>query len=76
MVFSKGKVVTANEVLSAGPQSQPLLETAIITLMHLALESEKIELEVLFEAMISACVTSFFLSCFVWGWGEGNLSQL
>ena len=48
MIFSKDRVVTAKEVLAAGPQAGSLLETTIITLMHLAVESEKIELEVLF----------------------------
>ena len=43
----KGKIVTAEEVLAAGPQPRPRMETAIITLMHLAFHSEKIELEVL-----------------------------
>lgn len=59
MVFSKEKVVTANEVLSAGPQARPSLETAIITLMHLALESDKIELEVLFGTKLSYIYASF-----------------
>ncbi|KAI5683411.1 hypothetical protein M9H77_04639 [Catharanthus roseus] len=59
VVFSKGKVVTANEVLSAGPQSQPLLETAIITLMHLALESEKIELEAVFMICVVAAIEPY-----------------
>ena len=46
MVSSKEKLVTAREVLAAGPQPQPMLETVIITLMHLAFYSEKVELEV------------------------------
>ncbi|RDY13104.1 Serine/threonine-protein kinase ATM, partial [Mucuna pruriens] len=44
MVFySKGKVIDAKEVLAAGPQPQPVMETVVITLMHLALHSEKID---------------------------------
>lgn len=46
MVYSKGKVVNAKEVLAAGPQPQPIMETVLITLMHVALHSEKVELEV------------------------------
>lgn len=46
VVSSKGKIVTAKEVLAAGPHPRPLMETIIITLMHLALHSEKLELEV------------------------------
>jgi len=46
VVYSKGKVIHAKEVLAAGPQPQPIMETVVITLMHLALHSEKIELEV------------------------------
>ncbi|KAJ4840216.1 hypothetical protein Tsubulata_002970 [Turnera subulata] len=49
---SKGKLVTAKEFLDAGPQPFPRMETTLITLMHLALHSEKIELEAVF--MISA----------------------
>lgn len=44
--MSKEKLVTAREVLAAGPQPRPTMETVIITLMHLALYSEKVELEV------------------------------
>uniref|UniRef100_A0A2P2JCU5 Serine/threonine-protein kinase ATM n=1 Tax=Rhizophora mucronata TaxID=61149 RepID=A0A2P2JCU5_RHIMU len=43
---SKGKLVTAKDVLAVGPQPRPILETVILTLMYLALHSEKIELEV------------------------------
>lgn len=46
VVYSKGKVIHAKEVLAAGPQPQPIMETVVITLMHLALHSERIELEV------------------------------
>lgn len=48
VVSSKEKLVTAKEVLDAGPNPQPIMETIIITLMHMALHSEKIELEVIF----------------------------
>ncbi|XP_017973415.1 PREDICTED: serine/threonine-protein kinase ATM isoform X2 [Theobroma cacao] len=46
--YSKEKLVTAREVLAAGPQPCPRVETVIITLMQLALHSEKIELEAVF----------------------------
>ncbi|XVF54114.1 hypothetical protein PTKIN_Ptkin05aG0154900 [Pterospermum kingtungense] len=46
--YSKEKLVSASEVLAAGPQSRPKLETVIVTLMQLALHSEKIELEAVF----------------------------
>ncbi|XP_027942226.1 serine/threonine-protein kinase ATM [Vigna unguiculata] len=54
VVYSKGKVIHAKEVLGAGPQPQPIMETVVITLMHLALHSEKIEL----EAVFMICVVS------------------
>lgn len=44
--FSQEKCVAASEVIAAGPQPRPTMETVIITLMHLALHSEKIEFEV------------------------------
>lgn len=50
---SKGKLVTAKEVLAAGVQPGPVMETAIITLAHLAFISEKVELEVLYLASIT-----------------------
>lgn len=46
VVSSKGKIVTASEVLASGPQPCPTMETIIVTLMHLALYSEKIEQQV------------------------------
>ncbi|KAL0315150.1 UNVERIFIED_CONTAM: Serine/threonine-protein kinase ATM [Sesamum calycinum] len=46
---SREKVVSAEEVLAAGPQPSPIMETAIITLMHLVLHSEKIELQAVFD---------------------------
>ncbi|KAF5933201.1 hypothetical protein HYC85_029372 [Camellia sinensis] len=59
VVSSKDKVVTAEEVLAAGPQPRPTMETIIITLMHLALCSEKIEL----EAVFMMCVISAIDPC-------------
>jgi len=46
VVYSKVKTINAKEVLAAGPQPQPIMETVLITLMHVALHSEKVELEV------------------------------
>ncbi|KFK34114.1 hypothetical protein AALP_AA5G103600 [Arabis alpina] len=45
---SREKVVTARDVLAAGPQPRPKMETVIITLMHLAYHSENIELQAVF----------------------------
>ncbi|OQU86537.1 serine/threonine-protein kinase ATM isoform X2 [Sorghum bicolor] len=50
--FSDISPVTAREVLAAGPQSVPIIETALITLAHLAVHSEDVEVECVF--MISA----------------------
>lgn len=44
--FSKEKLVKSREILAAGPQSATVLETALVTLAHLALHSEAIEVEV------------------------------
>ncbi|KAL2340902.1 hypothetical protein Fmac_008842 [Flemingia macrophylla] len=59
VVYSKGKVIDAKEVLAAGPQPQPIMETVVVTLMHLALQSEKIEL----EAVFMICVISAIDPC-------------
>ncbi|KAM7277000.1 hypothetical protein ACFE04_018866 [Oxalis oulophora] len=59
VVSSRGKLVTAREVLAAGSQPRPLMETVIVTLMHLALSSEKIEL----EAVFMMCVVSAIDPC-------------
>ncbi|PON35174.1 Phosphatidylinositol 3-kinase, Vps34 type, partial [Parasponia andersonii] len=60
LVFSsKGKVVTASEVLAAGPQPRPIMETVIITLMNLALHSEKTE----WQAVFMMCVVSAIDPC-------------
>lgn len=56
VVSSKEKLVTAKEVLDAGPHPQPITDTVIITLMHLALHSEKIELEVVFMICAIAAI--------------------
>ncbi|ONM30702.1 ataxia-telangiectasia mutated [Zea mays] len=50
--FSNISPVTAREVLAVGPQSVLVIETALITLAHLAVHSEDVEVECLF--MISA----------------------
>ncbi|KAI5562653.1 hypothetical protein BDE02_15G066000 [Populus trichocarpa] len=52
----KGKVVTAKEVLACGPQPTPKMETVIVTLMHLALHSEKIELEAVFMMCVISAI--------------------
>ncbi|KAM1451845.1 hypothetical protein ACFX2I_038908 [Malus domestica] len=57
--FSQEKCVAASEVIAAGPQPRPTMETVIITLMHLALHSEKIE----FEAVFMICVVSAIDPC-------------
>uniref|UniRef100_A0A0D9UVU7 Serine/threonine-protein kinase ATM n=1 Tax=Leersia perrieri TaxID=77586 RepID=A0A0D9UVU7_9ORYZ len=50
--FSYENPVKAREVLAIGPQSVPLIETSLITLAHLSLQSEDVEVECVF--MISA----------------------
>ncbi|KAG5536661.1 hypothetical protein RHGRI_024174 [Rhododendron griersonianum] len=50
------KVVAAKEVSAAGPQPRPTMETIIITLMHLAMFSEKIELEVVFMMCVISAI--------------------
>ncbi|KAL6583807.1 hypothetical protein OROMI_003096 [Orobanche minor] len=56
VVSSREKVVSAKEVLAAGPQSSPIMETVIITLMHLVLHSEKIELQAVFMMCVVAAI--------------------
>ena len=46
VVLFKDKVVKANEVLAAGHQPRPIMETITLTLVHLALHGEQIKLEV------------------------------
>lgn len=48
VVPCRDKVVTATEVLAAGSQPSPNVETVIVTLMHLAFYSDRIEFEVLY----------------------------
>ncbi|XP_055826815.1 serine/threonine-protein kinase ATM isoform X2 [Solanum dulcamara] len=50
------KLVMAKEVLAAGPQPRTILETTIVTLAHLALHSEKIELEAVFMVCVIAAI--------------------
>ncbi|XP_045816356.1 serine/threonine-protein kinase ATM isoform X4 [Trifolium pratense] len=59
VVYSKGKTINAKEVLAAGPQPRPIMETVLITLMHVALHSEKVEL----EAVFMICVVSAIDPC-------------
>ncbi|KAL8261037.1 hypothetical protein R6Q59_025086 [Mikania micrantha] len=58
VVLFKDKLVKANEVLAAGHQPQPMLETIIVTLGHVALHSEKIELEAVFMICVVAAIDS------------------
>lgn len=44
--FLNNTPVKAREVLAVGPQSVPVIETALITLAHLAVHSEDVEVEV------------------------------
>ena len=48
VMSSKGKLVTEKEVQDNCSQPRSIMDTVIITLMHLAMYSEKMELEVLF----------------------------
>ncbi|KAM6570000.1 hypothetical protein CsatB_017985 [Cannabis sativa] len=59
VVSSKEKLVTAAEVLAVGPQPPLTMETVIITLMNLALNSEKIER----QAVFMMCVISAINPC-------------
>nr|CAB3472554.1 unnamed protein product [Digitaria exilis] len=52
VAFSINSPVTAREVLAVGPQPVPVIETALITLAHLSVHSEDVEVECVF--MISA----------------------
>ncbi|EXB87890.1 Serine/threonine-protein kinase ATM [Morus notabilis] len=56
VVSSKGKIVTASEVLASGPQPCPTMETIIVTLMHLALYSEKIEQQAVFMMCVISAI--------------------
>lgn len=46
VMASKGKLVKAAEVSASGAQSVLAMDTALITLAHLALCSEEVEVEV------------------------------
>lgn len=59
VVCSKEKIVTAKEALASGPQPRPKMETIVITLMHLALQSESTEL----EAVFMMCTVSALYPC-------------
>ncbi|XP_057952318.1 serine/threonine-protein kinase ATM [Malania oleifera] len=59
VVCSKDKIVTSKEVLAAGPQPRPMMETIIITLMYLAAYSEALE----WEAVFMLCVISAIDPC-------------
>ncbi|KAJ0047583.1 hypothetical protein Pint_15443 [Pistacia integerrima] len=59
VVCSKEKLVTAKEALAAGPLPRPRMETIIISLMYLALHSDRIEL----EAVFMMCVVSAIDPC-------------
>ncbi|KAH9776171.1 serine/threonine-protein kinase ATM [Citrus sinensis] len=59
VVCSNEKLVTAKEALASGPQPRPKMETIIITLMHLALQSESVEL----EAVFMMCTVSALYPC-------------
>nr|XP_012571741.1 serine/threonine-protein kinase ATM isoform X3 [Cicer arietinum] len=56
VVYSKVKAINAKEVLADGPQPQPKMETVLITLMHVALHSEKVELEAVFMICVVSAV--------------------
>ncbi|KAI3684521.1 hypothetical protein L6452_33745 [Arctium lappa] len=58
VVLFKDNLVKAKEVLAAGHQPRPLMETIIVTLTHLALHSEKIELEAVFMICVIAAMDS------------------
>ncbi|GLJ18554.1 hypothetical protein SUGI_0330040 [Cryptomeria japonica] len=53
---NKEKVVTAREVLEAGIQAEPFMETALVTLGQLALSSEKVEEEAVFMICAVAAI--------------------
>jgi ataxia telangiectasia mutated family protein len=44
--FSNKIPVKSKEVLAVGPQSVPVIETVLITLAHLSVHSEEVEVEV------------------------------
>ncbi|EEC69781.1 hypothetical protein OsI_00057 [Oryza sativa Indica Group] len=54
--FSNENPVRAREVLAIGPQPVPIIETALITLAHLSLQSEDIEVECVFMISTVAAI--------------------
>ncbi|KAL7154394.1 hypothetical protein ABFS83_04G230500 [Erythranthe nasuta] len=56
VVSSRKTVIRAEEVLAAGPQPSPVMETTIVTLMHLVRHSEKIELQAVFMMCVVAAI--------------------
>ncbi|KAK7281904.1 hypothetical protein RIF29_10269 [Crotalaria pallida] len=59
VVYSKAEVINAKEVVAAGPQPQPMMETVLITLMHLALHSDKVELEAVFMICVVSAIDPY-----------------
>ncbi|GJU96059.1 serine/threonine-protein kinase ATM isoform X1 [Tanacetum coccineum] len=58
VVLFKDKLVKAKEVLAAGHQPRPVMETIIVTLAHLAMHSDKIELEAVFMICVISAIDS------------------
>uniref|UniRef100_A0A7N0V2B4 Uncharacterized protein n=1 Tax=Kalanchoe fedtschenkoi TaxID=63787 RepID=A0A7N0V2B4_KALFE len=56
VICSRENVVTAKEVLASGPQPRTTVETNVVTLVHIALYSEKVELEAVFMACAAAAI--------------------
>ncbi|XP_075512269.1 serine/threonine-protein kinase ATM-like isoform X6 [Primulina tabacum] len=57
LVTSSGeKIVRAHEVLSAGPQPRPIMETIVVTLMHLVLHGEKNRVRAVFIIYVVASI--------------------
>ncbi|VFQ85890.1 unnamed protein product [Cuscuta campestris] len=54
VICTRERLVTSSEVLAEGPQPCQILETVILTLMHIALQSETIELEAVFAICVIA----------------------
>ncbi|MQL83583.1 hypothetical protein Taro_016075 [Colocasia esculenta] len=57
VMATKDKLVKADEVLTAESQSHLSMETSVITLAHLALYSDKVELEVVFMICAVAAIS-------------------
>ncbi|KAG8053690.1 hypothetical protein GUJ93_ZPchr0001g32148 [Zizania palustris] len=54
--FANGNPIKAREVLAVGPQPVPIIETALITLAHLSLHSEDVEVECVFMISVVAAI--------------------